>query len=603
MNIIYKPRIITILTILAILVSSCSKKTDEVAVIDGKTQLIVSASLKDYTTAQTTINKASETSNNPLKENITLSNGLEMQAELTAVDLSKTTNISTDQNKNNRAATTTTPKELTTGIYYKLVIFDNTGKYVEERNYKYKEESIEAPLYLTVGSTYTFIAYSINTTDLASLPTLEGPIANADKTLTNCNVNASYNRDLLFFKKNLTISSTTKNYLQIVFDHTFNHVQTTIIANNTEYEITALSANLVNSRPNVSINFNTGAVTPSGGASSPTYDFTINPTDKTKATSENLIVNIESGGSILKIGSITIGPLTMTNITPFSNVTLTPGTNYQLTLTIMPIDVTLDYGGQKAVRINGQIWMRYNLDAPDINKPDEELPDALGPGIQGGYYQWGQKESFASGTAIDGPFSNYSDAAPQDMTFFQVWNTGTLSNKGSKDPCPSNYRLPTETEFKSLINNTVATYEGEQSSSLTNYNYALRLTSKRKKSVIMTIPAQGYAGIAGIENSVNNYGFGSFQQRGKEIYLKSQSYVYNKTIQAANNSNVSLIVFQYQLLQATNGTPSIYTGPGGGQTSAFANGHPIRCIAIASNRGSTVITDREIDKQNGSANF
>jgi len=607
MNNIFKHCNIRALTLLLFIVTGCSKKSDEAVLIDGKTQLIVSANLQSNTTAQTIVNKSS--ANNSLatlNEIIALPGGLEMFAELTPVDAHKNSSSTTVQNKENRAVTTT--NELSSGIYYKLVIFDNMGNYVQERNYRYQYENTEEPLYLEVGSTYTFIAYSINNTNLASLPSLDGPANNEDKTLSNCSVQGVYNQDLLYFKHNLLISATTKNYLSIVFKHTFNNIETTVIATNTEYEITNIDANLVKSHPYVNINFSTSAVTPSGGASSPDYEFVINPLNNTEATSENSVININPGESILKINNLTIGPLTINNITPFSNVTLTPGTNYKLTLTIMPIDETLDHGLQKAVRINGQIWMRHNLRDNNIYSLN---PDVLGPAIQGDYYQWGEPLSYASGTAQNADknsFTNFKNNAPQNTSFFARWNATAAPYKGNDDPCPENYRLPTETELKKLIEDTTYEFIGTRAtnnSTTTNYQYALRLTSKRRKSVIMTIPAQGYGGIAGNEGSVNTYGFGTFISRGYEIYLKSRSYVYVTSKPATNNSNIQLIVFKYQLLQAFNmaSKPSIYTGPGGGQTSAFANGHPIRCIATNPNRSSTVINDRTVDKENGNATF
>ena len=68
------------------------------------------------------------------------------------------------------------------------------------------------------------------------------------------------------------------------------------------------------------------------------------------------------------LSTITIGPLTQTvSSAALTGLKITPGIMYNLKFTLSPADVYLDnYNGQKAARINGKVWMRYNLGADTV---------------------------------------------------------------------------------------------------------------------------------------------------------------------------------------------------------------------------------------------
>ena len=56
------------------------------------------------------------------------------------------------------------------------------------------------------------------------------------------------------------------------------------------------------------------------------------------------------------------------------NLKVTPGVKYNLNINIVPVDTYLTYMGVPAARINGQIWMRYNMGVTNMdlvaNNPD-----------------------------------------------------------------------------------------------------------------------------------------------------------------------------------------------------------------------------------------
>jgi len=62
------------------------------------------------------------------------------------------------------AAVQTQEKPLDKNVKYKVVVYDNQGAYVTEKDYSYGEEATAAGIALDAGKSYTFIAYSINST-------------------------------------------------------------------------------------------------------------------------------------------------------------------------------------------------------------------------------------------------------------------------------------------------------------------------------------------------------------------------------------------------------------------------------------------------------
>lgn len=172
---------------------------------------------------------------------------------------------------------------------------------------------------------------------------------------------------------------------------------------------------------------------------------------------------------------------------------------YNLKFTLSPADIYLDnYNGQKAARINGKVWMRYNLGADNSINPDQ---DPIVSGLHGGYYQFGRSTSVANGTetSLNSNFNGNPAAA-------NAWNSGTEAApvKTGNDPCPQNYRIPTRTELQSLLDGTTKSEIGTFSDSPTNFSAAKVYTSNRNSSVKLTFPAIGARNAAG--GRVNNRG-------------------------------------------------------------------------------------------------
>lgn len=141
----------------------------------------------------------------------------------------------TASNVNNLMAATE-PGLLPNDICYKLLVYDYNGNYVAERDYIRGKESntaITPALMLDGGQTYTFVAYCINTTTIASLPSVVNKNTLAGATLSDM----AGCTDLMYFKSSpVTLRGGTNNYLDIVLKHMFSKITTTLDVSQTGYK-------------------------------------------------------------------------------------------------------------------------------------------------------------------------------------------------------------------------------------------------------------------------------------------------------------------------------------------------------------------------------
>ena len=128
----------------------------------------------------------------------------------------------------------------------------------------------------------------------------------------------------------------------------------------------------------------------------------------------------------------------------------------------------------------GQIWLDKNLGATQVATSSNDVAS------YGDLYNWGRNtdgHQIRTSTTAAGPVASGSEGAnfitgvsdwlnPRDDT---RWNGST---KGTHDPCPSGFRVPTETELEAERNNGGTGFWGTgslQNNALGAFNSALKL--------------------------------------------------------------------------------------------------------------------------------
>ena len=167
-------------------------------------------------------------------------------------------------------------------------------------------------------------------------------------------------------------------------------------------------------------------------------------------------------------------------------------------------NVVQDSDGPATVTIGGVQWTLYNVDQPGTVVAS--LPSALtGKRAEshGKFYQWNRKVAWAStGSSVSG----WDTSVPSGTS----WGSST-------NPCPSEFVVPTLTQWQNLISACNATYmSGSWSSS--NYGY-LTLTDKTNSANKLEFPAVGD----------RSYSSGSLENAGTYGYYWSSVQITSNT--------------------------------------------------------------------------
>ncbi|WP_166336124.1 hypothetical protein [Sphingobacterium chungjuense] len=479
--------------------------TVQVAIADATFESEETIGNRAATLAETTIQR----------KTIELNKDFLMVAELRPEDPA-----STSLKDGNRAALDTSA--LGDDIRYRLLVYNQAGAFVTERDYIRGQEAATAALALDGGSTYTFVAVSLNQT--TALPATTPAVAT--RTLANSQITASTGASLLmYYQHTMTLNGNATNRLDIILKHRKPQVTVTINSAQTGYNVTAIEARLSPHNDGILVNLSNGSYTQNGTTTPRIVTFSA-------LGSQNIISNPTSfnwtsnNATSFILNSITIGPLTATNLTPFTNLNANAGVRYNILLNIVPNDQFLTYQGRPAARINGVIWARHNIGVATTLAADAVPMTA---NRHGDYFQWGRLTRSGTATSTE-PNPYIIDPQPPN----NAWNAGTEAAplKGASDPCPAGYRVPTVPEFEALAQSTTLSTIGNRENSNTNFAYAAVMTSRRNSMVRLTLPAQGWFSVAA--NSTISQGL---QLRGNNvIYFASYGLGAGTTSRTANTA-------------------------------------------------------------------
>ncbi|MDF2477443.1 MAG: hypothetical protein K0S24_2926 [Sphingobacterium sp.] len=277
------------------------------------------------------------------------------------------------------STTATTPqvteKPLDAGVKYKVVVYDEQGNYVTEKTYSYGGEAVAEGIVLDAGKTYTFIAYSTNSTSTV-------PSINSQGTLTTASLN-NISGDLMYFASKLKLNSGVNN-LNVVLKHRFSQITTTLTMDanmtgaitkieNAVFKPSHLSANLKLSDEALTYNgLNDAGVL----AQFPALGIGL----RTVVSTPSLLIHPATNAGTLKLGSLTIDGETKSNVT-IPNVNINPGQKYDLKLNFKTCtqDVTSDglnwsypavtVGGKTGIRVDGVFYRNGTTISKNFTAP------------------------------------------------------------------------------------------------------------------------------------------------------------------------------------------------------------------------------------------
>ncbi|MCT3918024.1 fimbrillin family protein [Elizabethkingia anophelis] len=418
---------------------------------------------------------------------------------------------------------------LANGVKFRVLVYDSNGNYKISQDYTVGQPA--TPMLLDAGVTYTIIAYSYNSNTLPSLSPSEQGTLSSSRVLYD-----DSNRDFMYFNTSFTPSG-NGDILNITLRHKLSNV---IISVNdiTNTGITSIvNSSLSSHYSNGNFSLSNGNVSVSGipSVSSLTFESSQFNPSVVSAVSDRMFINTgTSSGSTVSssfTGDITIGGVTKTISLP-NGFTIKPG--YQQTFNV---DLTRCGAYLGASGTNWKNFMCQNLGAD--TSLDPFIPAA---GIHGAKYQWGYKPVNAN--VSDSRYYTQSDDQSNSGTI-PGWNQSFLpttnwsdTSKTVNDPCPTGYRVPTLSQWQSVINNnTNVQYIGNWFNSPTNYTSGVLIGTR------LFLPTAG----------------GRYAQDSGQL-LDNGLYGYYWTSSA------------YSMFAFSNGNINI------GSTS-WNDGFPVRCIA------------------------
>ena len=220
--------------------------------------------------------------------------------------------------------------ELKTGIRYKILVYDSSGKLTDQKEFAYKQNETDGFL-LNGGQTYTFVAFSVNSTSAADTPTVTNPDNLSTAMLSNIS------KDLMYYKIVKTVTGNAPNTLDVVLRHQFTRITTNIDASQVESTgiITGVNSPVFSGgNTSAQLQFNNDAQLSYTGSNATSFNFpNIN---QSKVTSDPaIIIGNTSNGASLNIGTLIIDGTSKNNVL-FSNLKITPKSNYNLNLKLTP---------------------------------------------------------------------------------------------------------------------------------------------------------------------------------------------------------------------------------------------------------------------------
>ncbi|MEN5233581.1 hypothetical protein [Sphingobacterium faecium] len=403
--------IFSFLIVMALVITGCSKVGEEVnsdETVVNINLLGAESNAEDDLQGKLAKQGSSSITNDIQTTVIPFDDNFTLVATLSPEGTTKETNSQQKNTANSsgaRAATGPVRTNLAANVMYRVLVYNAAGALVQQKDYKYGNEATVGGFILDGETSYTFIAYSVNST--STLPAVVNP-----NSLTTVNV-ANVTGDLMYFKETIKIKKGINN-LNVILKHKFSQITTTVSLDaSSTGTVTAISAPVLKSTyTSASINLNTGVLTYNtiNNAGIPLVFGALNVRSVSAAPVQIITPAITNG--TFDIGAITMNGLTKGPIS-IPNLRINPGCKYNLILAFVAPCTQIVNAGDFAFSVSNGATKTFSAPAADFgfsfdllevdnsfnlringtNLVNQEIEFEGGQGVAGG-----QNLRFADGT-------------------------------------------------------------------------------------------------------------------------------------------------------------------------------------------------------------
>lgn len=344
--------IITIAVIIALF--SCNKE-NTLLISDGqalvKINLIGTESMEELPLKSTSSNRTGLKVVSTQVVRVPYNDEYTIEAALT-VDNSNTASLpengSIIQSTNNSISQKAVAVALPNYSKYRIIVYDNTGKYVDQIVYTMGSETGQE-LKLDAGKTYTFVCISYGSTSVVSPISTTSTLAQAKYIGISTTDN-----DLMYTTVSRTLVA-GNNDLNLILKHKFSQITTTIDASAIGSISAIGNAQLHPHYGSIDLNLSDGLVNfQSATLNSKILTFP-NQTG-TSIVANPIIIAAPTGSGIdnkLTIGSITIGGVVRTNLPEVTGFNIKQGERYSLKVTLKKYPTSIE--------VDNIVWATGNL--------------------------------------------------------------------------------------------------------------------------------------------------------------------------------------------------------------------------------------------------